>query len=396
MVLPSLPLDSIDVAVLVGGLGTRLRGVVADIPKPLAPVLGRPFLFYQLDVLALRGARSVTLCCGYKADLVRETVGSEWLGMPVNYSVETTPLGTGGALRLAGPFLTSSRVLVLNGDSWLEPEWTALREAADGGSEGSLALVQVADSGRFGAVDMDGGIVTAFKEKDTMGQSGLINGGIYLLSQGLLAALPDGPHSLERDVFPALALRKCLSGVVAKSPFLDIGVPESYAAAGDFFDKLGNAPHGMFPDSPPMDNALPKLGACAVVFDEAGSVLMEQRSDCGWWCLPGGRLDAGETLAQGALREVREETGIDAEITGFLGVFSDPKRRTVRYPDNGDLRQLVDAVSIARPIGGCLAASPESFAVSWFAPHALPLNTVPPVVEILRHAFARSGCAVLR
>ena len=390
----ALPLASVDAAILVGGLGTRLRGVIDDVPKPLAPVLGRPFLFYQLDMLALRGARSVTLCCGYKADLVRATVGSSWLGMPVYFSVESSPLGTGGALRHASPSLTSSRVLVLNGDSWLAPDWNALCEAPEGG-EACLALVQVQDSGRFGAVELDGKTVTAFKEKNADGKPGLINGGIYLISQGILSGLPEGTHSLEREVFPSLVAEGRLRGVVTTSAFLDIGIPSSYAAAGEFCEGLGIAPHSMFPERSALNAAEIKLGVCAVIFDEAGRVLLERRSDCGWWCLPGGSLDPGETLAQGAVREAKEETGLDIEIAGFLGVFSDPKRRVVRYPSNGDLRHLVDVVCIARPLGGELAASSESLAVSWFAPAEIPLNTVPPVVELLRHAFARNDRPVL-
>ena len=145
-----------------------------------------------------------------------------------------------------------------------------------------------------------------------------------------------------------------------------------------------------------MSEAQTKLGTCAVIFDDTGRVVLEKRSDCGWWCLPGGKLDAGEKLAQGAVREAREETGLDIEITGFLGTFSDPRRRTVRYPDNGDLRQLVDAAVLARPAGGTLAKSPESLDVRWFAPANIPLNTVPPVVEILRQALCGGACAVLR
>ncbi|MEI6073128.1 MAG: sugar phosphate nucleotidyltransferase [Verrucomicrobiae bacterium] len=393
----NLPLAGIDAAILVGGMGTRLRGVVDDVPKPLAPVLGRPFLYYQLDMLALRGARSVTLCCGYKAGLVRETIGSDWLGMPVNYSVESEPLGTGGALSLARQLLASPLVLVLNGDSWLEPDWADFVEAAgDSRAEVSLALVEVPDSGRFGTVGIEDGLVIDFKEKSASRQAGLINGGVYLVSQDVLGTLQEGPCSLEKDIFPALALERRLRGMVAQSPFLDIGVPGDYAAAGNFFSALGIAPHTMFPDMPSMDQAQPKLGTCAVIFDESGRVLLEQRSDCGWWCLPAGRLDAGETLTQGAVREAREETGLDIEISGFLGMFSDPKRRTVRYPDNGDLRQLVDAAVFALPAGGKLTASPESLDLRWFAPNELPLNTVPPVVEILRVAFRHEGSPVLR
>lgn len=393
-----LPLTGIDVAILVGGMGTRLRGVVDDVPKPLAPVLGRPFLFYQLDMLALRGARSATLCCGYKAELVRKTVGDVWLGMPVGYSVESVPLGTGGAISLARQFLKSEDVLVLNGDSWLEPEWSTFQamsgpDLADVG----VATVAVPAAGRFGSVALDSeGFVTGFKEKTEANVSGLINGGVYVVSQKLLSALSRDAHSLERDVFPFLASKRRLRGIQAKPAFLDIGVPESYATANRFFTELGIAPHSMFPDFPAMDHALPKLGTCAVIFDKFRRVVLEKRSDCGGWCLPGGRLDAGETLAEASKRESLEETGLDIEITGFLGVFSDPRRRTVRYPDNGDLRQLVDAVVVAKPVRGDLVKSHESLDLRWFAPHEIPLNTVAPVVEILREAYNHDGHAVLR
>jgi 8-oxo-dGTP pyrophosphatase MutT (NUDIX family) len=123
---------------------------------------------------------------------------------------------------------------------------------------------------------------------------------------------------------------------------------------------------------------------------------MERRSDCGWWGLPGGCVDAGETIMASALREVAEETGLQVEITGFLGLFSDPRRRTVRYPDNGDLRQLVDAALLASPIQGNLTTSSESLDLRWFSPDELPLNTVPPVVEILRAACSQTTNNLLR
>jgi len=391
-----LPLSNIDVAILVGGLGTRLRGVVDDVPKPLAPVLGRPFLFYLLDMLALRGARSVTLCSGYMAGFVKEKTGTEWFGMPIHHSVENEPLGTAGALALARDYLRSERVLVLNGDTWLEPDFEAFAASAED-SDFCIAGASVPDASRYGMVEWDAaGRLLAFNEKNLSGTPGSINAGMYLITQNLLASLPVEPLSLERQVLPGLTLEQRVKVFPTDSPFLDIGIPEDYAASGNFFSGLGIAPHNMFPDMPPMEQAQPKLGTCAVIFDENGRVILEQRSDCGWWCLPGGRLDAGETLAQGAVREAREETGLDLEITGFLGMFSDPQRRTVCYPDNGDLRQLVDAAIIARPAGGKLTASPESLDLRWFAPSELPLSTVPPVVEILRVAFRHAGTPILR
>lgn len=391
-----LPLNGIDAAILVGGLGTRLRGVVADLPKPLSPVLGRPFLFYLLDLLALRGVRSVTLCCGYKAAVVQETVGSIWLGMPVFYSVENELLGTGGALGLARQQLSSARVLVMNGDSFLLPDFASFRREAES-VEACLAVVRVPDTGRFGEVETDhAGRVTAFREKGSAEGPGLINGGVYFLAQSILASIPGGRVSLERQIFPGRVREGQIMGFIADSPFLDIGVPESYASAGDFVRNLGIAPHSMFPDAPSFEKALVKFGVCVIVFDDAGRVLLERRTDCGWWCLPGGKLEAGETVAECALREAREETGLEIEITSFLGIFSDPRRRTVRYPDNGDLRHSVDAAIIGRRLGGELRASRESLELRWFASNELPMNTIPLVVETLRCACENPQKGMLR
>lgn len=380
------PLAQFDAAILVGGLGTRLREVVGELPKPLAPVLGRPFLFYLLDMLALRGARSVTLCCGYRAELVTQTIGANWMGMPVRYSIENEPLGTGGALGLAARKMESDLILAMNGDSWFEPDWQSLREKARGFTN-TIAAARVADSSRYGTLQIDAqsGRVEAFLEKQPDAPSGgFINSGVYLCDRNWLLENACKPCSLERDLFPKLAACGRLGACPGDGPFLDIGIPSDYERAPDFFYQIGIAPHSMFPDFPDMTNAAVKLGACVVIRDEAGRILFERRADCGWWCLPGGKLDAGETLEQCAEREALEETGLRVSIEHFIGVFSDPTRRTVRYPDNGDLRQLVDAAYLATPTAGTLQKSPESLDLQWFHPHEIPLNTVPPVVEILR------------
>jgi len=391
-----LPLQGIDAAILAGGMGTRLREVVADVPKPLAPVMGRPFLFYLLDLLALRGARSATLCCGYKADTVQSIIGKSWLGMPVKFSVETELLGTGGALGLARQHLRSERVLVMNGDSFVLPDFAAFRREAEK-SEACLALVELPNAGRFGLVDCDiAGRIKAFREKEGTPTMGLVNAGAYFLTQKVMESIAAGRVSLEKQVFPAWVQDGLINGFKTKSPFLDIGVPDSYDAAADFIRGLGVAPHTMFPDSPLSQEASIKCGVCVLVFEEGGRVLLERRSDCGWWCLPGGKLEPGETIAECAIREAREETGLEVEITEFLGIFSDPHRRIIRYPDNGDLRHLVDAAVVARRVAGQLCSSHESLDLQWIAPNELPMNTVPPVIEILRSACYWAQKGVLR
>lgn len=384
---PALPLAGVDVAILVGGQGTRLGELAGGLPKPLVPILGRPFLFYVLDMLALRGARSVVLCSGYRAEVVRSTVGERWLGMPVRHSVETEPLGTAGALAHAGALLTSDRIVVLNGDTWLEPDWPALLGATSNGRV-ALAAVEVPSASRYGALEIDASSrVSRFAEKGQGTAPGFINGGVYCFSRDAFLALAHRAASLERDVLPALASAGRLLAATTRAPFLDIGVPEALASAADFLTRLGIAPHSMFPDRPAMDRALPKLGTCAFIVDDEGRVVFERRLDCGWWCCPGGRLDAGENLEEAVRREVREETGLEMEIVRFVGVFSDPERRTVRYPDNGDLRQLVDVAVFGRVVGGRLRISGESTDLQWFHPGKVPLNTCPPVTEAFRAAF---------
>lgn len=234
-------------AILVGGMGTRLRGVVDGIPKPLAPVLGRPFLFYILDRLALRGARSVVLCCGYRADAIRAAVGTDWLGMPVRFSLESQPLGTGGALKNAASLMESERIVAMNGDSWFEPDWNGFLKS-DPGIPAWIASVDVPDSSRYGTMEILDKRVMAFREKSS--EPGPINAGIYLIDHSWLQTLHAGSFSLERDIFPHLAISRRLGAFPGSGPFLDIGVPEDYQTAGQFLEKIGVAPHPMLSDFP--------------------------------------------------------------------------------------------------------------------------------------------------
>ncbi|MCX7868356.1 MAG: sugar phosphate nucleotidyltransferase [Terrimicrobiaceae bacterium] len=389
-----LPLDGLDAIVLVGGRGTRLGSLAANCPKPLVPVLGRPFLFYLLDLLALRGARSVVLACGHMAEKVREAVPASWLGMPVRFSIETEPLGTGGAVRAAAELASSPLVAVLNGDSWHDPDWAAMAAAA-ASSPGVLALSRRQDASAFGTACLEAGRVKRFLEKQP--GAGWVNAGVYVFQRSWLVGFEPGSRSLERDMLPALAEGGGLAGILSGSDFYDMGTPEALEQAGPWIEKLGIAPHSMFPDFPNPADARIKLGACAVVREPGtGRVLLERRTDCGWWCVPGGRVEPGETLAAAALREAEEETGLRLALTWFLGVFSDPARRIVRYPDNGDLRHLVDVVVLAEPVAGAPRAGPESLELGWFPPGKLPLNTLPPVIEILREALGGGGPGLLR
>lgn len=218
--------------VLVGGFGTRLRSEVPDLPKPLAPVAGRPFLAYVLDNLAAGDIRRVILATGYLGELVEQAIGRRWRGMEVVYSREPEPLGTGGALALAARRLHGNAVHLSNGDTFLRYSPQQLQQRAEQEQVAlAVALARVDDVGRYGAVELAGGRVAAFSEKGGQG-AGFINAGSYFLGSAALASLPEtSAFSFETDVLLPRAASEGLAACVDTADFIDIGVPEDYRRA---------------------------------------------------------------------------------------------------------------------------------------------------------------------
>lgn len=240
-------LAEIDVAVLCGGLGTRLRSVLGETPKILAPVSGRPFLDHLLRWLAGYGARRVVLCLGYRAQPVLEHLAAHpFPGLKVATSIEPEPLGTAGALRLAVPLLRSDPVLVMNGDTFVDADLAAFvathrkRHAA-----ASILCASVPSTARYGRLDVDEtGRIRQFREKDPADtRPGTINAGLYLFSRAWLQGLAQSTGaSLERDVFAA-APAGTFAAIPADSlTFLDIGTPESFAEAEQVMAKALRRP----------------------------------------------------------------------------------------------------------------------------------------------------------
>jgi NDP-sugar pyrophosphorylase family protein len=233
-------LSKVSVAVLAGGLGTRLRPVVDGQPKVLAEVSGRPFLAYLLEHLARAGIRSAVLCTGYLGEQICASFGNQYRSVELVYSRENQPLGTAGSLRLALPHLESDPVLVLNGDSFIAAdlgkfwEWHRQHRA-----DASMLLTRVEDSGRYGSVKLnDHGQVIQFTEKGRDAGPNWINSGVYLLSRSLISSLPENVYlSLEHDFFPCL-IGCGLYGRTTAARFIDIGTPEDYASAALFFDTM--------------------------------------------------------------------------------------------------------------------------------------------------------------
>jgi D-glycero-alpha-D-manno-heptose 1-phosphate guanylyltransferase len=224
-------------AILVGGLGTRLRSALGDRPKALARVLGRPFLTYVLDQLAEASIREVVLLTGYRSAEIQQTFGNAYGGMRLIYSAEPEPLGTGGAVRLALPMLASEEILLVNGDSFCEIDLSDLLAFHQQNEpELTLTLAWSEDASRFGQVRESAGRVLGFQEKGTSAVPGWVNAGIYVIQKSLLEDIPLWmPVSLERVMFPRWLGVKRIFGFRSSGRFLDIGTPESYRSAGSFF-----------------------------------------------------------------------------------------------------------------------------------------------------------------
>jgi D-glycero-alpha-D-manno-heptose 1-phosphate guanylyltransferase len=228
--------------VLAGGLGTRLRAAVPDLPKPMAPVNGRPFLEHVLDYWVAQGITRFILSVGYRNEAVSLHFGAWHRGAPVSYAVEETPLGTGGGLLLAGSHLSAGGpFLVLNGDTWFEAPLAALVEHhAARRADGTLALFRSPQSARYAGVRLGAGDEVLALAGGTAG--GLANGGVYLMEPAMLEGpwSPGQALSLEEDILPfALRSGRRVYGFECNGRFLDIGVPEDYARAGTFL-KGGN------------------------------------------------------------------------------------------------------------------------------------------------------------
>ena len=221
--------------VLAGGFGTRLAKVVKDVPKPMAPVCGRPFLEYVLDALKKEGVDHIILAVGYRKEYIIERLGSAFLGMTIDYSVEETPLYTGGAIKQALRLCNESRVFAVNGDTFFPVGLQRMRSfAQEGRTPVVMAVKRMKDFSRYGTVCFDQTqYVTSFKEKQFC-KEGFINGGVYDIERHLLDDYPD-IFSMENDCFPQLVERRHLRVFVDDADFIDIGIPEDYQTAQRMF-----------------------------------------------------------------------------------------------------------------------------------------------------------------
>jgi len=227
-----------EAVILAGGLGTRLKDVVSELPKPLAAVNGRPFLEYLLDYLYAWGIKHIVLSVSYKYELIISHFAKSYKGMDISYAIEDKALGTGGAISYALPFIEGDEAFIINGDSFFDApldKFYSFHNTNDAGA--SLCLCYKDNASRYGSVVIDASQrVLSFSEKRNDPAGGYINAGIYLFNKGVYQAYSPGEnYSAEKHSFPSMARDNVLYGFAVDAYFIDIGIAEDYKKAQDEF-----------------------------------------------------------------------------------------------------------------------------------------------------------------
>lgn len=233
--------EKVDVIILAGGLGTRLREVVSDVPKVMAPINGRPFLDISLSFLNKWDCIDrVIIAVGYMAHkIISEYQNSNNYNFKIFFSEEKELLGTGGAIKKALKYAETDNVLALNGDTYIDVNLKDFIEFHKSkNADMTIVLKEVENANRYGLVKIDDNKkVIFFREKQPASERGYINAGMYVFERRLFDSIEDGKFlSLEKELLP-LFLKKKIYGYVSKGKFIDIGIPETYIAANSYLMK---------------------------------------------------------------------------------------------------------------------------------------------------------------
>ncbi len=220
------------VIILAGGFGTRLRTVVKDIPKPMAPINGKPFLHYIFQELAFQQIQQVVLSVGHLKEIIQDYFQDKYLGIDIQYAIENEPLGTGGGIKHAFNYVEHD-AFVLNGDTYFDIDLIQLKEE---NCDIAIALKPMFEFDRYGTVELDTqNKIIAFNEKKYC-THGLINGGVYYFNKTLFDKIPTAQKfSFEKDILEAHTQQLNIQGKIFDNYFIDIGIPEDYEKAKNDF-----------------------------------------------------------------------------------------------------------------------------------------------------------------
>ncbi len=231
--------SSIPCIVLAGGLGTRLKEITNDLPKPMAMINGKPFLHYVFVYLTRQKIKKAILSVGYKAFVIESYFGDKYLDVEITYVKEKEPLGTGGGIKKAFERI-SDYAFVLNGDTFFDIDLGALKEFHfSTEADISLALKPMKNFDRYGTVQMKEERIVQFEEKKPLAE-GLINGGVYFFSKNILDTVAEEKFSFEKEVLEKSVSEKKLNGKVFENYFIDIGIPEDFQKAQEDFKQMGS------------------------------------------------------------------------------------------------------------------------------------------------------------
>lgn len=213
---------------LAGGLGTRLREVVSDVPKPMAPVHGRPFLAYQLEHLAQQGVNRIVLSVCYMSEKIIDYFGNNYSGMDIVYANEDEPLGTGGAVKLAMESCTQDHVYILNGDTYFDVDIKGMEKQWKRNKTQLLVGMKTINCSRYGALEIENGCVIGLSN-NIKNSSEFINIGCYLLETSSFKKISKPKvFSFEKDFLSNCPNRNSINLFEYKGYFIDIGIPEDY------------------------------------------------------------------------------------------------------------------------------------------------------------------------
>lgn len=217
--------------ILAGGFGTRLRQIVPDLPKPMAPVAGRPFLEILLNSLSNKGFSRIILSLGFMSEKIIGHFGNSFQGIEIVYVIEGKPLGTGGAIRFALEKAIQDHVFVFNGDTYLDLEIKKIEKQWQLNQSLIIVGKEVEDTSRYGRLVIKNGKITGFAEKLVTGR-GLINAGCYVLKKDELKNFPlQTAFSFESEYLAKKVLDTPFNLFITQGDFIDIGIPEDYAKA---------------------------------------------------------------------------------------------------------------------------------------------------------------------
>jgi len=228
--------------ILAGGFGTRLRNSIKDIPKPMAPMAdGKPFLEHLIEMLAKNGITTIVLSVGYKSEKIVEHFGYKFNKIEIKYAIEDDPLGTGGAIKKSLALCLTQKVLVLNGDTYLDLNSDDIKKAAESKhSRVLLVLKKVEHPGRYGIADISDSFIISLSKRQT-NEPGLINTGYYITDINLLDNFDlNTKFSFEDDFLQNEIRERNVSYYITDKFFIDIGIPEDYQKSKDKILELKN------------------------------------------------------------------------------------------------------------------------------------------------------------